>query len=91
MTIQIPIKLCLWDKTSQTLMVPRSIVPMVSLPLQFCVVGKKFDIQFFWDGERGVYKFDQIKYDKRERKSAMYESTMFTDLERIVLIVDLNK
>jgi hypothetical protein len=82
---EIDIQDCLWDKASNTLVLKRSKLPS-HIPQQIGIIGKKYNIQFFWDEEQRYYKFDKIV----NVKSGYYDYKEEQKVKSIVIIVDVN-
>ena len=85
--IEIPIEDCLWEKTSQTLIVPESKL-LLKGQEQLCVIGKEYDIQFSWNEGGHWYRFAIIL----SNKGNTFPTQTYRDfLKSIVLIVDTSK
>lgn len=81
--ITIDIDKCVWVPSSKTLIAPKQDIMIgPSYPLIIIVEGFKVIVQFFWDTERRVYKFDRILRLK-------YPNVFFdeTELKQILIVV----
>ena len=69
--VSIDIERCVWVPSSQTLIVSKQDLKISlggNIPLIIGIVGKIATIQFFWDAERRIYKFDKVLEVKNPTK-----------------------